>query len=104
MDRALAAGKIAEVGVSNATCDDLRAVLALCSGPLRAAFTHVQNEFNLLHQRDLAERDPPRAGAKAWPTSPSAPSPAACSAANTARDRRRAEGAWPTRAQFSITC
>lgn len=55
MDRALAAGKIAEVGVSNATCDDLRAVLALCSGPLRRAFTHVQNEFNLLHQDDLAE-------------------------------------------------
>jgi aryl-alcohol dehydrogenase-like predicted oxidoreductase len=55
MDRALAAGKIAEFGVSNATCDDLMAVLALCGPSLRRAFTHVQNEFNLLQQRDLAE-------------------------------------------------
>ena len=58
MDRALAAGKIAEFGVSNATCDDLRAVLALCDAPLRRAFTHVQNEFNLLHQGDLDEAIP----------------------------------------------
>jgi len=54
MDRALCAGKIAEFGISNASCDDLKAVLALCSGSLRRAFTHVQNEFNLLHQGDLA--------------------------------------------------
>jgi len=54
MDRALAAGKIAAFGVSNATCDDLGAVLTLASGRLRQAFTHVQNEFNLLHQDDLA--------------------------------------------------
>ena len=55
MDRALADGKIAGFGVSNATTEDLQAVLALCSGRLRRAFTHVQNEFNLLHQDDLAE-------------------------------------------------
>jgi len=56
LDRALIAGKIASFGVSNATADDLRAVLALTGqGPLRAAFTHVQNQFNLLEQRDLAD-------------------------------------------------
>ena len=54
-DRALAAGKIAAFGVSNATLDDLRSVLALTGdGALRAAFTTVQNEFNLLRQCDLA--------------------------------------------------
>jgi aryl-alcohol dehydrogenase-like predicted oxidoreductase len=55
LDRALAAGKIARFGVSNATAADLRAVLALTSGALRAAFTHVQNGFNLIEQSDLAE-------------------------------------------------
>ena len=55
MDRALAAGKIAEFGVSNASIDDLKGVLALASGKLRAAFSHVQNEFNLIEQKDLAE-------------------------------------------------
>jgi len=55
LDRALAAGKIATFGVSNATIDDLRAVLSLAAnGALRTAFTHVQNQFNLLEQRDLA--------------------------------------------------
>ena len=54
-DRALAAGKIAAFGVSNASIDDLKHVLTLASGPLRHAFTHVQNEFNLLAQGDLAE-------------------------------------------------
>jgi aryl-alcohol dehydrogenase-like predicted oxidoreductase len=54
-DRALASGKIAAFGVSNATRADLQGVLALTGGPLRAAFTHVQNEFNLLQQRDLAD-------------------------------------------------
>lgn len=56
LDRALGEGKIASFGISNATADDLRAVLALTGqGPLRAAFTHVQNQFNLLEQRDLAD-------------------------------------------------
>ena len=55
LDRALAAGKIAAVGVSNATARDLKAVLALAKGPLRRAFTTVQNEFNLLETGDLAE-------------------------------------------------
>jgi aryl-alcohol dehydrogenase-like predicted oxidoreductase len=54
-DRALGDGKIAAFGVSNASLADLRAVLELASGGLRAAFTHVQNEFNLLQQRDLAD-------------------------------------------------
>jgi len=54
LDRAIAAGKIAAFGVSNATLTDLRAVLALCgAGALRRAFTTVQNQFNLLEQGDL---------------------------------------------------
>ena len=52
-DRALSAGKIAAFGVSNASLADLTAVLALTGGALRAAFTHVQNQFNLLEQADL---------------------------------------------------
>ena len=56
LDRALAQGKIAAFGVSNATLADLNAVLALAGGgALRRAFTHVQNEFNLLVQRDLED-------------------------------------------------
>jgi len=72
LDRALGQGKIAAFGVSNATLKDLKAVLALAGGALRGAFTHVQNEFNLLAQGDLAQ-------SSRWPgprgcvTSPSAP-------------------------------
>jgi len=55
LDRALTAGKIASFGVSNAMLGDLKGVLALAKGPLRRAFTHVQNEFNRLETRDLAE-------------------------------------------------
>ena len=55
LDRALAAGKIAHFGVSNATHADLAAVLALTGGAPRAAFTHVQNEFSLIQPRDLAD-------------------------------------------------
>jgi aryl-alcohol dehydrogenase-like predicted oxidoreductase len=56
LDGAVAAGKIATFGVSNATLADLRAVLALCGdGGLRRAFTTVQNQFNLLEQGDLAD-------------------------------------------------
>jgi aryl-alcohol dehydrogenase-like predicted oxidoreductase len=55
LDRALTQGKIASFGISNATIADLESVLALSSGALRCAFTHVQNEFNLLVQRDLAD-------------------------------------------------
>jgi aryl-alcohol dehydrogenase-like predicted oxidoreductase len=54
LDRALAAGKIAAFGVSNATAADLSAVLARLDGPLRAAFTHLQNEFNQIATRDAA--------------------------------------------------
>jgi aryl-alcohol dehydrogenase-like predicted oxidoreductase len=53
LDLALAQGKFAAFGVSNATLDDLESVLSLAPEPLRRAFTHVQNEFNLLQQRDL---------------------------------------------------
>jgi aryl-alcohol dehydrogenase-like predicted oxidoreductase len=53
LDRALAAGKIARFGVSNATRADLEEVLSLAGGPLAAAFTHVQNGFNRLQTDDL---------------------------------------------------
>ncbi len=52
---ALASGKIARFGVSNATAKDLRAVLRLIDGALAEAFTHVQNGFNRLETGDLAE-------------------------------------------------
>jgi aryl-alcohol dehydrogenase-like predicted oxidoreductase len=55
LDRALAAGKIAAFGISNATAQDLAAVLARVDGALRAAFTHVQNEFNQIQTRDAAD-------------------------------------------------
>ena len=55
LDRAVVGGKVAAFGVSNATAEDLKAVLALTGGDLRRAFTHVQNEFNLLATGDLAE-------------------------------------------------
>jgi aryl-alcohol dehydrogenase-like predicted oxidoreductase len=55
LDRALAAGKIARFAVSNATLADLSAVLKLTGGALRAAFACVQNEFNLVQRRDLAD-------------------------------------------------
>jgi aryl-alcohol dehydrogenase-like predicted oxidoreductase len=59
LDRARAQGKIAAFGVSNATAGDLKAVLALAGeGTLRRAFTHVQNQFNLLEQGDLKELIP----------------------------------------------
>jgi len=53
LDRALAQGKIAAFGISNASPADLKNVLALTNGALRRAFTNLQNEFNLLVQRDL---------------------------------------------------
>ena len=53
LERALEAGKIAKFGVSNASSDDLTAVLRLATGPLAAAFTHVQNGFNRLETADL---------------------------------------------------
>jgi aryl-alcohol dehydrogenase-like predicted oxidoreductase len=55
LDRALAQGKIASFGISNATITDLKSVLSLTGGALRRAFTQIQNEFNLLVQRDLAD-------------------------------------------------
>ena len=54
LGQALEAGKIARFGVSNATADDLRAVLRL-TAPMLAAFTNVQNGFNRLETSDLAE-------------------------------------------------
>jgi aryl-alcohol dehydrogenase-like predicted oxidoreductase len=59
LEAARAQGKIAAFGVSNATLDDLKAVLACAGeGALRRAFTHVQNQFNLLEQGDLSELIP----------------------------------------------
>lgn len=55
LQRALQAGKIAKFGVSNASLGDLSAVLRLATGPLAAAFTHVQNGFNRLETADLDE-------------------------------------------------
>lgn len=55
LERALAQGKIASFGVSNASLADLKNVLALSTGALRRAFTHLQNEYNLLVQRDLSD-------------------------------------------------
>ncbi len=52
---AMAAGKIASFGVSNAAADQLRSVLALADERVRGSFTHVQNEFNFLERRDLAD-------------------------------------------------
>ena len=63
LDLAIAAGKIVGFGVSNATLADLDALLALATGPLRAAFACVQNEFNLVQQRDLAALIPRAAAA-----------------------------------------
>ncbi len=54
-DRALGQGKIASFGVSNASAAQLRDVLRLAPARLRAAFTTVQNGFNLLETRDLAD-------------------------------------------------
>ena len=54
-DRALAQGKIATFGVSNASGAQLRDVLRLAPPKLRAAFTTVQNGFNLLETRDAAD-------------------------------------------------
>lgn len=58
LDRALAQGKIASFGVSNASLADLKNVLALSNGALRRAFSHLQNEYNLLVQRDLGDTMP----------------------------------------------
>lgn len=56
LDHALGEGKISAFGISNAAIDDLRAVLSLTgTSRLRTAFTHIQNQFNLLEQRDLAD-------------------------------------------------
>jgi aryl-alcohol dehydrogenase-like predicted oxidoreductase len=54
-DRALDQGKIAAFGVSNASAAQLRDVLRLAPARLRAAFTTVQNGFNLLQAGDAAE-------------------------------------------------
>jgi aryl-alcohol dehydrogenase-like predicted oxidoreductase len=59
LERARAQGKIAAFGISNATLDDLKNVLTLTGeGALRRAFTHIQNQFNLLEQGDLQDLIP----------------------------------------------
>jgi aryl-alcohol dehydrogenase-like predicted oxidoreductase len=54
ISRAIAAGKIAGFGVSNASEAQLRSVLAIADETVRGRLTHVQNEFNFLERRDLA--------------------------------------------------
>jgi aryl-alcohol dehydrogenase-like predicted oxidoreductase len=48
MSRAVEAGKIGRIGISNATLADVKAVRNLAAG----AFEYVQNEYNLLAQAD----------------------------------------------------
>ena len=55
VDSALGQGKIATFGVSNASAAQLANVLRLAPARLRAAFTTVQNGFNLLETRDVAD-------------------------------------------------
>lgn len=52
MESALEAGKIAALGVSNATLEDIEAVRRLAGARVSACFGHVQNEYNLLTTRD----------------------------------------------------
>ena len=52
MSRAVAAGKIDRVGVSNASLSDVEAVRRLASPGLASRFGYVQNEYNLLATAD----------------------------------------------------
>jgi aryl-alcohol dehydrogenase-like predicted oxidoreductase len=52
MTRAVEAGKIAGVGVSNASLSDVEAVRSLADGNLASCFGYVQNEYNLLATAD----------------------------------------------------
>jgi aryl-alcohol dehydrogenase-like predicted oxidoreductase len=52
MRRAAEAGKIDRFGVSNASIDDVKAVMALAGSTLGARFEYVQNECNLLATAD----------------------------------------------------
>jgi aryl-alcohol dehydrogenase-like predicted oxidoreductase len=52
MDRAVEAGKIARLGVSNAALSDVEAVRTLAGARLAACFEYVQNEYNLLATAD----------------------------------------------------
>jgi len=52
MTRAVQAGKIARLGVSNASLSDLEAIGALAGGSLASCFAYVQNEYNMLATAD----------------------------------------------------
>jgi aryl-alcohol dehydrogenase-like predicted oxidoreductase len=52
MTRAVEAGKIASLGISNASLTDVRAVTSLAGGSLASCFEYVQNEYNLLATAD----------------------------------------------------
>jgi aryl-alcohol dehydrogenase-like predicted oxidoreductase len=52
MTRALEAGKIARLGISNASLSDVEAVKTLAGASLAACLDYVQNEYNLLATRD----------------------------------------------------
>jgi aryl-alcohol dehydrogenase-like predicted oxidoreductase len=52
MTRAVEAGKIARLGISNASLSDVEAVRSLTGASLAARFEYVQNEYNLLNAAD----------------------------------------------------
>jgi 1-deoxyxylulose-5-phosphate synthase len=52
MARAVAAGKIARFGISNAALTDVAAVRKLAGASLAACFEYVQNEYNMLAAAD----------------------------------------------------
>jgi aryl-alcohol dehydrogenase-like predicted oxidoreductase len=58
MARAVEAGKIDRLGISNASLSDVKAVRSLASPSLAACFEYVQNEYNLLATADARELIP----------------------------------------------
>jgi aryl-alcohol dehydrogenase-like predicted oxidoreductase len=58
MIRAVEAGKIARLGISNASLRDVKAVRSLAGSSLASCFEYVQNEFSLLATADAQELIP----------------------------------------------
>lgn len=58
LDKALSAGKIFSIGLSNVNLGYLRDFLGTCGEALRRKVRYVQNEFHFLHQEDRAELIP----------------------------------------------
>jgi aryl-alcohol dehydrogenase-like predicted oxidoreductase len=53
MTRAVEAGKVARLGISNASLSDVKAVASLAGSSLGSCFEYVQNEYNMLATADL---------------------------------------------------